>query len=228
MPPDLDAGELPSAPLDANTLILVCCHAVYTGPPTADPTLPAHWLLQPFQRASRTKPSEHLLFLRHIARALALQQQQHPQDGQRPLIVLSGGPTNPLAPTASEAAGYLSALRGLLRHPASLAAAAVAGPDPADPRASAFTDPPPADAVRLEERATDSLQNLLFGLCAFAETRGRFPSSVVAVSHAFKSERLAMHRAAVGWTRPFRVVGIDPQWDGTSFFLPPSLFPCKP
>src|SRR5258707_15458290 len=108
----VDAGD----PVFPNTLILVCCHAVYTGGPAADPTDATNWLLQPFQRGSATKESEHLTFLRHIARALRLLQPRDDNHGQdhRPLVVFSGAPTNPAAPHVSEARGYLDAAHGLL------------------------------------------------------------------------------------------------------------------
>lgn len=51
-----------------------------------------------------------------------------------------------------------------------------------------------------QERARDSFENLLFGLCRFYELTGAYPQSVVVVGYGFKRARfVALHRAAVGY-----------------------------
>jgi hypothetical protein len=210
-----DHGDIGAGDVDADdtplpgTLILVCCHAVYTGGPAGDPTDAAHWLLQPFQRGSATKESEHLTFLRHIARAL-----RSLRDGAERVGADDGRGRRP---RASEARGYLDAAHGLL--------AASRAPSPARPalgldlRALAGVDPASLPALAaLEERATDTAQNLLFGICRFHDVRGAYPAAVRVVSHAFKRERILMHRDAIRWTRRFDVLGIDPRWDGRFLF----------
>jgi hypothetical protein len=212
---DGDAGD----PVLPATLILVCCHAVYTGGPAGDPTDAANWLLQPFQRGSATKESEHLTFLRHIACALrflcgAEGAGTGREEGERPLVVFSGGPTNSGAPHTSEARGYLDAAHGLValsRGPRALHPAALG----LDLRPLAGVDPSALPALTaLEERATDTPQNALFGVCLFRRVRGAYPAAVRVVSHAFKRERILMHARALRWTRPLDVLGIDPRWDG--------------
>lgn len=48
-----------------------------------------------------------------------------------------------------------------------------------------------------EEFATDSLQNLLFGICRFYECTGRTPEHVTVVSWAHKKDRFEFHRETV-------------------------------
>ncbi|HEY6349670.1 MAG TPA: hypothetical protein VI636_09695 [Candidatus Angelobacter sp.] len=50
-----------------------------------------------------------------------------------------------------------------------------------------------------EEFATDSFQNLLFGICRYREVVGRYPEHIEVVTWAFKSERFDLHRAALRW-----------------------------
>jgi hypothetical protein len=223
-------------PLLPDTLIIVCCHAIYHGGPAGDATDARNWLLQPFQRGSGTKESEHLTFLRHIERALrflrrpsAAHVQGQGEGGGRgprtlPLVVFSGGHTNrAAAPGLSEARGYLDAAHGLLAMSRSLRPSSLSSRSaPAshsglglDLRDLRDVDAAALDVdVALEEHATDTLQNILFGICRFRDVRGTYPAAVRVVSHAFKQERIEMHRGAVRWTRAFDVIGIDPRWDG--------------
>jgi len=50
-----------------------------------------------------------------------------------------------------------------------------------------------------EEFACDSFENLLFGICRFYESVGRFPETVGVVSWMFKRRRFQMHREAIKW-----------------------------
>jgi hypothetical protein len=61
-----------------------------------------------------------------------------------------------------------------------------------------------------EEFARDSFENLLFGICRFAEVTGRYPDQVTFVSWEFKRRRFDLHRAAIGWPEDrFRYAGAN-------------------
>lgn len=163
-------------------LILVCCHATYTGSGTS--TEADQWLLQPFQRANAAtgKRSEHETFITHImAGALAAQQQP------RALLVFSGGKT--AHPDISEAAGYARVLKSF---------------------GSAWSDV--SERLVLEELATDSYENLLFSIIRYWETVGRWPQNVTIITHAFKERRfLDLHAKAIKWpSARIRVQGVNP------------------
>jgi DUF218 domain len=97
-------------------------------------------------------------------------------------VVFSGGHTNPDYPDLSEARSYLNA------------AAAMDG----------------SESVILEEQATDTYQNLLFSILKYHVVEGRYPGSIVVVTHDFKSQRVHLHRHAIRWSKPFRVYTLDP------------------
>lgn len=153
-------------------LILVCCHAIYLGEPSNDPNLEFNWHLQPFQSSSPAHgtPGEHLTFLTHLTTALS-----HFTRGdwaRDSIVVLSGGATAPRITALSEARSYLNAALDLGAPYEGVARAMRA-----------------EGRLVLEECATDSLQNLLFGLVAFWRATGRWPERVRVVTHAFKSGR---------------------------------------
>ena len=55
----------------------------------------------------------------------------------------------------------------------------------------------PVTAV-LQDKARDSFENLLFGLCRFYELTGRYPEFVVVVGYEFKRQRFEqLHRSAL-------------------------------
>ena len=66
--------------------------------------------------------------------------------------------------------------------------------------------------ILLEEHATDSLQNLLFGILLFRRMTGRYPRRVRVVTHAFKARRVVgLHATAIRWPEErVNVQGIDP------------------
>ncbi|KAF2458516.1 hypothetical protein BDY21DRAFT_410475 [Lineolata rhizophorae] len=176
-------------------LILVCCHATYLGPsspssPSPSPYAESSWLLHPYQRSAGSRPGEHLTFVAHARAGLDLLRHGCGGEGDG-LLVLSGGAT--AARARSEARGYRAVLRW------------VAGrEDGGDGGAAA--------RVVLEERATDSFQNLVFGIVEFRRVAGGYPERITVVSHGFKWERfMNVHAAAIGWPRDaIRFVGINP------------------
>jgi hypothetical protein len=93
-----------------NTLVVVCCHAIFHG---SDPNNESHWALQSFQRSVGSKPGEHLTFLEHIDIALAFQSRS---GSDAATVVFSGGHTNPDHPSLSEAQSYLNAAKASQTH----------------------------------------------------------------------------------------------------------------
>lgn len=101
-------------------------------------------------------------------------------------VTFSGGRTNIDVAELSEAQSYLNALQYTRKD-------AIAG-------------------ILLEERATDSYQNLLFSIVLFRQTYGYYPHEIVIITHAFKKDRfLDLHAKAIRWPlNRIRVFGIDP------------------
>ncbi|KAK4541492.1 hypothetical protein LTR36_007938 [Oleoguttula mirabilis] len=64
----------------------------------------------------------------------------------------------------------------------------------------------------IEDRATDSYQNLLFSILRFRKLVGQYPQTVTLITHAFKERRFPeLHAAAIKWPRSrLRVQGINP------------------
>ena len=217
-----------------NTLIIICCHAIFTG---TNPHLESHWSLAPFQRSISTKPGEHLTFLQHIEAgikrlrgALARPNSDYstysPRDRTdtgnnsnnnetHPLLLFSGGHTNPNHRHISEAASYLQAWRyvgadkGTSTATSTLSATSEPREDPES--INGYMD--------VEEHATDSLQNILFSLCRFHQLRSHWPENIVVVTHDFKRHRMEAHRQAIRWGKGWEVVGIDPPFDGKCLHL---------
>ena len=123
--------------------------------------------------------------LEHIRRGVELAAQDNAS-----LLVFSGGETRSAAGPRSEARSYWEAAEAL----------------------GWFGHATVAERSVLEPYARDSLENLLFAICRFAEVSGRYPRRVTVVSFAFKRHRfLELHRAALRLPRSrFAFVGIDP------------------
>lgn len=197
----------PSYP-SAENLIIVCCHAIFV-PDAEDPGFPLHspqdesnWLLAPFQKSNphTGKPGEHETFLAHVKAgldALTIRtDQEHPPSN---LLVLSGGATKRLQTTMSEARSY---------YHAALAEELAEGHLHGGRAHRMFSK----GYVLLEERATDSLQNLLFSILLFKKTTGNYPKHIRIITHAFKARRfLELHAPAIRWPADrIHVQGIDP------------------
>lgn len=101
-------------------------------------------------------------------------------------VIFSGGPTNPDVADLSEARSYLNALK--------------------------YTRRDAIEGILLEERATDSYQNLLFSIVLFRQTYGYYPRETVVITHAFKRDRfLDLHAKAIRWPlNRIRILGINP------------------
>lgn len=101
-------------------------------------------------------------------------------------VIFSGGRTNPDVADLSEAQSYLNALKCTRRDA--------------------------LDGILLEERATDSYQNLLFSILLFRQIYGHYPSQICIVTHAFKRDRfLDLHAKAIRWpVNRIQFLGINP------------------
>ncbi len=62
----------------------------------------------------------------------------------------------------------------------------------------------------LEEYALDSFLNVQYSLHRFRDITGAWPESVTVCGWGFKRRRIAeLHRAALGWERPFHYVAVN-------------------
>ncbi len=149
-------------------LIIVCCHAIYRCDRHAcDPYNESYWLLQPFQKSTAQKPGEHETFILHIQ--AALNTLQFGFRGEESTVVFSGGATAGSKTALSEARSYGAVMRYL--------------------SGEAWAESV-AERVLLEERATDSYQNLLFSIIQFRKRTGEYPSDITVITHTFKEERI--------------------------------------
>jgi hypothetical protein len=173
------------------TLILVCCHAIFVGENPWDET---HWALESFQRSNPTKPGEHLTFIKHIQAGYSLLKESQSTGEEDGVLLFSGGPTKASHPGKSEARSYLEALKTL----------------------EEFDDEPNTKTrhICLDEHATDSFQNILFGILKCYKQLGRYPSTIKVITHAFKRERMLLHKKAIKWYMEWTVFGINPPFAG--------------
>ncbi|KAF1832073.1 hypothetical protein BDW02DRAFT_503857 [Decorospora gaudefroyi] len=197
----------PSYP-SVETLIIVCCHAIFLpdadapGFPLRSPHYEPNWLLAPFQKSDEAtgKPGEHETFLAHIKAGLdALMigtDAEHPPSS---LLVLSGGATKRSESLQSEARSY---------YHAALAEELAEGHLHGGRAHWLYSK----GYILLEEQATDSFQNLLFSILYFRKATGKYPKQVRVITHAFKAKRfLELHAPAIRWPKErVQVQGIDP------------------
>jgi len=178
-------------------LIMIPCHAIFTGDPNepdVNPNASENWLLQDFQKGTPFKESEHLTFLRHIDGAISIYNEK-PNES---VLVFSGGATaSPGITTKTEAKSYLDA------------ATARYGKEVIG---TLF--------VLCEEYATDLYQNLLFSIVRFHRELGYYPTDIQVVTHAFKAQRiLKVHRTAIRWPRSqLHVHGMNPDMSRMHLF----------
>ncbi|KAH6674182.1 hypothetical protein B0J14DRAFT_653493 [Halenospora varia] len=171
-------------------LIVVCCHSIYTGGPTKGHS-PNEWLLTPFQYS----PPEHTTFISHIRRGLHILSYfhfQHPTCNT--LLYFSGSFTNPTI-KKSEAQSYLDICHD-------------------NDFFGIDFDQTLKKHIRLDEKALDSLGNLVHSVVGFWRETGRWPEKLTVVSHEFKRDRfLKLHLPALRWPRHrTEFVGIDPEY----------------
>ena len=192
-------------PPQPDTLIIVCCHAIYLGPPH-DPYFESSWLIEPFQSG------EIPTFISHIQAGI----DQLEKYGDRALLCFSGGRTKGARREKSEAESYLEAVREL--------GVAGEGEEGHKRREGVL------NRTVCDEWATDSFQNVMCPLMQWPrwarEAQGgelpavsqveevAWPKKLVIVGHEFKRERFEeLHLPALRWTREVEYVGIDPPFD---------------
>ncbi|KAK7900366.1 hypothetical protein LTR67_004112 [Exophiala xenobiotica] len=91
-----------SASTSPNHLIIVCCHAIYTGGSAEDES---NWLLEPFQRG------ETATYLAHIEAGV----RELSRDKEHAILVFSGGATKRDRTDRSEGEGYLYSVKSFPR-----------------------------------------------------------------------------------------------------------------
>ncbi|KAH6713147.1 hypothetical protein BKA61DRAFT_736204 [Leptodontidium sp. MPI-SDFR-AT-0119] len=239
--------SLPLTPLAPNSrpkpthLIIVCCHAIYTGPsfpspsvsnqshtPSPSPSHPSNWLLAPFQTG------EIPTFTAHMKAGLSLL-----ASDDTSLLVFSGSKTRPEI-EKSEARGYLdfcirNEFWGILEavdYNKNQQSSSTPPPPPSSSSSSTTpTTPTPAAAtaanqsveylqdqeqlnIHLEEQALDSFSNLLFSLLLFHKRTRTWPAKISVISHAFKEPRfMDLHVPTLRFpSHRVHFVGIDPDY----------------
>ncbi|KAJ9496788.1 hypothetical protein H2202_007862 [Exophiala xenobiotica] len=210
-----------SASTSPNHLIIVCCHAIYTGGSAEDES---NWLIEPFQRG------ETATYIAHIEAGV----RELSRDKEHAILVFSGGATKRDRTDRSEGEGYLAVateknLFNLDTTPPSL-------------RQRIFVDRYATDSYqnillslvqwplfvrRLELISSDSTStSSKLPLPSEQSTCGggggempmpAWPTKLTIVSHEFKRARfLELHLPAIAWNREETVfVGIDPPFDKT-------------
>lgn len=149
-------------------LVLVACHSVYTGLDYTHSDDESSWFLLDYQKQV---PGQTGSFVRHIELGV-----RTAANDPQALLLFSGGKTRKAAGPRAEGDGYwlVAEAAGWYGHP--------------EVRERTFT----------EDRARDSYENLLFGLCRFYELTGRYPEAVTVVGYEFKRDRFVrLHRGAL-------------------------------
>ncbi|PSC70695.1 hypothetical protein C2E20_5810 [Micractinium conductrix] len=149
-------------------LVLVACHSVYTGLDFKHAEEQSSWFLLDYQQEV---PGQIHSFVQHIQ--LGVHEAAADPDA---LLLFSGGKTRRDAGPRAEGEGYW------------LVAEAAKWYGSQGVRERAFT----------EDKARDSFENLLFGLCRFYELTGHYPEFITVVGYDFKQRRFRdLHRTAL-------------------------------
>ncbi|OAQ83528.1 hypothetical protein VFPBJ_02296 [Purpureocillium lilacinum] len=204
----MSPGSSPSLAAPPTHLIVVCCHGIWLGGPSAGHD-EAEWLIAPFQAG------ETPTFVRHIEEGV----RAHADDVANSVLVFSGAATRPET-RLSEAQSYanVAAQNAYFGHLPSSSSS------PSSPSSSSSSSHdgalPTTTTILLEERALDSFSNVLFSMTLFRARVGAWPASLTVVGHAFKRPRMEMHVAAVGFPAArTRHVGVDPPGVGRLLLL---------
>ncbi|XMA07431.1 hypothetical protein WAI453_000222 [Rhynchosporium graminicola] len=236
-PTPLNTSSSSSKPIPTPThLIIVCCHAIYTGPssrassPSSASVNPSNWLLAPFQK------DEVPTFISHIKTGVSLLTASPPG---RAILVFSGSKTRPEV-DLSEARSYLRVCEregwwGLMDEDMGIGSKPKPIPTPEKKdqisTLDSVTDAESGegrdedgrgrekqrclrDYVYLEEQALDSFHNILFSLLLFQKRALSWPERVTVISHAFKRARFVdLHIPALRFpVNRVEYVGIDPEY----------------
>lgn len=218
-----------NSPMRSTTLIVVCCHAIYTGTSPhgekAGEDESQDWLIAPFQKGETPTFIEH-------ARAGILTLQKCLANGEDAILVFSGGATKlRQGCTLTEGQSYLVSLwsSGCLSEYTLMwqnlcIARGFFGQDTVSTalRSRTFA----------EEYATDSYQNVLLSLIQWPTFRrsvstndgssevpisssGRWPQKLVIISHEFKRSRfMDLHLPAIDPPlQAVEFIGINPPFN---------------
>jgi hypothetical protein len=151
--------------------VIVACHASFRKEITGIPESPfddRHWVLEPFQRG------EPRLYINHMQRAVSII-----KNDPNALLIFSGGITHKDAGAWTEAGTYRSIAEhlGWWEGEKNLTTAMDLGA-----------------RIVCEEFASDSFENLFFGMCRYRELRGHYPDAITLVSWKYKENRFNFHR----------------------------------
>ncbi|KAK0108306.1 hypothetical protein ONS95_003122 [Cadophora gregata] len=228
MPSSSSSTSLTHTHTHPTHLIIVCCHAIYTGSSTpaplsssssqssssTDPSHPSNWLLAPFQT------DEVPTFIEHIQAGLKLLasssssyssttsdelQSSASEPAPDSLLIFSGSKTRPEI-NKSEARSYLdyclaNSFWGIL---------------PPETQTTHHNNESTRedlnDRILIDEQALDSYHNILFSLLLFFKRTRTWPLNMTIISHEFKRARfMDLHIPALRFPlHRVQYVGIDP------------------
>lgn len=147
----------------ATRLVLVAGHAVYAGTERRHTVMDDRWI-GGFRGEAR-------YYTEHVTAGI-----ETAREGQRFVLVFSGGPTRAAAGPIAESASYYRVAEQLEW----LGSDAV------------------KNSANIEPFAKDSWENLAFGVARFAQLTGRKPEEVIICNWAFKEDRYRMHADSLG------------------------------
>lgn len=161
-----------------------------------------NWMISSFQKGQTET------FLKHIRVAAKIARKD-----PNAVLVLSGGQTQQFAGPYSEAQSYWTLAASVLNEYDVADVIYDGGEGNKEEKVGrAGEGSHLVNRMLVEDFATDSYENLLFGIARFREYTGKYPEKITVVGLDLKKERFEnVHRAALRFpAAKFRYVGIDP------------------